>query len=192
MADMSETEKKIIEAAIRVFVRYGARKATMADIAAEAAVSRQTLYASFGGKDDLIVASIRFITETNLGQVRKRLPDCTSLSEQLDVYFAETIVKSFELLKSSSDAADLVSGHNEAGRTEIIASHKLHAELVAELLVPYTRDIGETGQSPADLARFIVAVVMGIKNEAKSREELDKLLASLKIAVLLVAERRIL
>ena len=187
---MSETEKKIIEAAIRVFVRYGARKATMADIASEASVSRQTLYASFGGKDDLIRASIRFITAVNLNQVRKRLPECTSLAEQMDVYFAETIIKSFELLQSSSDAADLVSGHNEAGREEIEASHKQHADLVAGLLVPYTKDIGATGQSPAGLARFIVAAVMGFKYQAKSREELDQLLASLKIAVLMVAERK--
>ena len=187
---MSETEKKIIEAAIRVFVRYGARKTTMADIASEASVSRQTLYAAFGGKDDIIRASIRFITTVNLNAVRKRLPDCTSLAEQLDVYFAETIVKSFALLQSSSDAADLVAGHNEAGRAEIAASHRQHTDLVGSLLVPYTREIGQTGQSPADLARFIVAVVMGFKTEAKSMDELDQLLISRKIAVLLAAGQK--
>ncbi|WP_422375500.1 TetR/AcrR family transcriptional regulator [Roseibium sp.] len=185
---MSETEKKIIEAAIRVFVRYGARKTTMADIASEADVSRQTLYASFGGKDDLIVASIRYITGRNLERVRSLLPECSSLGEQLEVYFAETVVKSFELLQSSSDAADLVAGHNEAGRDAILQSHQLHKELIGSLLVPYTRQIGATGQSPADMARFIVAVVMGFKTEAKTRDELDQLLKSLKIVVLLAAE----
>ena len=96
--EMSETELKIVEAAIRTFVRYGARKTAMADIAQEAKVSRQTLYDVFGGKDELIIASIRHITDQNLSRVNERLGEADSLEDQIDIYFAETIIKSFELL----------------------------------------------------------------------------------------------
>ncbi len=181
---MTETERKIVEAAIHTFVRYGARKTAMADIASEAGVSRQTLYATFGGKDELIVASIRFITDRNLQAVRDRLEGCDSLSAQLDAYFGGTVVKSFELLQTSGDAEDLVSGHNEAGRGEIERSHEKHQALVAELLAPYSGALADTGQTLDTLTNFIVTVVMGLKYSAKSRGDLDALLAALKTLVL--------
>ena len=40
----------IVSAAIAVFFRYGLHRVTMEDIAREAGVSRQTVYARFGNK----------------------------------------------------------------------------------------------------------------------------------------------
>ena len=180
---MTETESRIIEAAIRTFVRYGPRKTTMADIAAEASVSRQTLYDTFGGKDELIVTSIRFITDRNLQVVRGELEGRGSLSTRLDAYFEGTVVKSFELLQTSGDKEDLISGHNEAGREEIERSHDKHRALVAELLTPYSGALADSGQTLDQLAHFIVTVAMSLKYAAKCRDDLDALLVTLKATV---------
>ena len=181
---MTATEQKIIEAAIRTFVRYGVRKTAMADIASEAGVSRQTLYDTFGGKNELIVASIRCITDRNLQAVREDLAGRTSLSTRLDAYFEGTVIRSFELLQTSGDAEDLASGHNEAGRGEIERSHDKHRALVAGLLRPHSRALAESGLTPDRLARLVVTVAMGLKYSAKSRNDLDSLLVTLKAAVL--------
>ena len=53
MSRMNEREKKIIEAAVEVFHRYGVKRASMSDIADEAGVSRQTVYNAFSNKDEL-------------------------------------------------------------------------------------------------------------------------------------------
>ena len=185
MESLSSTEIRIVEAAISNFVRYGVKKTTMADIAKEAEVSRQTLYAAFGAKDDLIIASILYISRNSLIAVRKKLADCKTLGEQLDAYFAQTIIKSFHLLESSHDAEDLVSGHNKAGRRAIEQSHLWHRAFIADILIPHAIAIGKTHQTPAELAHFIVAVVMSLKYEAKTRAELDKLLYALKVSVLM-------
>lgn len=177
---LTETEERIIDAAILTFVRYGARKTSMADIAEAAGVSRQTLYDSFEGKDGLIRASIRTVTNRNLSRVRERLEDGGSLADQLDVYFAETIVKSFELLQTAGDAEDLITGHNEAGKDEIARSHERHEALVIELLLPYAKNLAEKGLTVGQQAHFFVTVVMGLKYGAKSREDLDDLLGTLK------------
>ena len=186
---LSKTEKRIVEASILLFVRYGVKKTTMAEIAREAEVSRQTLYDSFGAKDDLIVASILYISSNNLAAVRKQLAACKSLGEQFDLYFAETAIKSFHLLESSHDAEDLVSGHNKAGKGAIEQSHLWHQALIAEMLAPYQASIARTDQSTDELAHFIVTVVMSLKYEARSREELDRLLHSLKISILMATEQ---
>ncbi|MCE2484028.1 MAG: TetR/AcrR family transcriptional regulator [Desulfurellaceae bacterium] len=186
---MSDIETKIVEAAIRTFVRYGARKTAMADIAQEAKVSRQTLYDVFGSKDQLIVASVRHITDHNLSQVEARLGACESLEAQLDVYFAETIIKSFELLQTSGDAEDLISGHNEAGRDALAESHARHTKLITRLLSPYTKQIEASGQSLNQFAHFFVTAAMAFKYSAKSRRDLNGLISSLKTAVTLVANQ---
>lgn len=184
---MSDTELKIVEAAIRTFVRFGARKTAMADIAQEAKVSRQTLYDVFGNKDELIVASIRHITDQNLGRVKERLEGVDSLAAQIDIYFAETIVKSFELLQTAGDAEDLISGHNEAGRDAIAKSHARHEKLIAGLLLPYKSEIEVTGQTHTQLARFFVMTAMSLKYSAKTRRDLNRLLVSLSCALALTA-----
>ena len=185
---MGDTEEKIVEAAIRTFVRFGARKTAMADIAEAAGVSRQTLYATFGGKDELIVASIRTVTERSLAEVRDGLKGCSTLSERLDVYLGGTVVKSFELLQSSGDAEDLISGHNQAGRSEIARSHERHEVLLAEILAPNADRIDASGHSVQQLAHFIVTVGMGFKHGAANREDLDGLCRTLKNAVLAIAK----
>ena len=184
----SKTEARIVEAAIGVFVRYGAKKTTMADIAEAAGVSRQTVYASFGDKDGIIVACIRHVSEASLAAIRARLGGCGTLGERLDVYFEETVVKSFEMLQEAGDPEDLISGHNEAGRAAIEEAHARQAALIAELLEPHADAIARSGQTPAQLARFVVTVAMGLKYGAGDRSALDELLHSLRSSVIALTE----
>ncbi|MBT9317825.1 TetR/AcrR family transcriptional regulator [Leptothoe spongobia] len=185
---MNETEAKIIEAAIRTFVRYGAKKTSMADIASAAGVSRQTLYDLFGNKDEIIVNSIRHVTRTSLATVQSRWEDTSHLSDKLDVYFEETIIKSFELLQSSGDPEDLISGHNQAGKTAIAEAHKQHEALIAGILMPYASQIAEKGETVEQFTHFFVTTAMGFKAGATSRSDLDGLIESLKIAIAALIE----
>ena len=181
---MTETERTVIEAAIGAFVRYGAKKTTMADIAEAADVSRQTVYALFGDKDGIIVASIRYVTDRSLAAARTRLEGAASLSGKLDAYFAETVTKSFELLQTAGDAEDLISGHNKAGKAEITHSHQRHKDLVAEILAAHEVTVANSGQSHIELANFVVIAAMAIKYSASDRAEFDSLLKCLKTSIL--------
>ena len=181
---LSETEGKIVDAAIRVFLRYGSRKASMIDIANAAGVSRQTLYDSFEGKDGLIRAAIRKVTDDNLARVRTRLEACQTLSDRLDGYFTETAVRSFEILQDAADVEDLISGHNIAGKDEIARSHERHEALVCELLSPYERQLRAADTSSRRHAHFIVTAAQGFKYAASSSNDLNDLLSSLKASTL--------
>ena len=108
----------------------------------------------------------RHVSEASLAAIRARLGGCRTLGERLDVYFGETVVKSFEMLQEAGDPEDLISGHNEAGRTAIKEAHARQAALVAEFLEPHAGAIARSGQTPAQLARFVVTVAMGLKYQA--------------------------
>lgn len=182
----TETKERILNAAIRTFLRYGARKTSMNDIAKAAGVSRQTLYDLFGGKEDLIRASTRSITDQKLAAVRARLEGNMRLPDLLDVYFAQTVVESFEILHASGDAEDLIAGYHEAGKDEIARSHVRHADLVEELLAPYAPRLSKHGLTPRHQAEFIVTVTMGLKTGVETRDDLDRVLATLKANCLAV------
>jgi AcrR family transcriptional regulator len=52
-------EREILDAAARVFARYGFRKTTMGDIVREAGVARATVYKYFGSKEEVFTAALR-------------------------------------------------------------------------------------------------------------------------------------
>ena len=185
---LSDTEIRIVEAAIGVFVRYGANKTSMADIANAAGVSRQTIYASFGDKDGIIVACIRRISDESLATIRERLKTTETLSQQLIVYFEETVVKSFEMLLEAGDPEDLIAGHNKAGKAAIKESHAQQVALVAEFLEPYAAAIANADQTTDKLAKFVVTVAMGLKYGPEERKELDELLHSLRCSVIALTD----
>lgn len=187
-APMTETEEKILAAAIRTFLRYGARKTSMNDIAKAAGVSRQTLYDLFGGKEELIRASTRLITDQKLAMVRERLSDGMSLADKLEVYFEETIVESFELLKAAGDAEDLIAGYHEVGKEAIAESHDRHTQLVEEMLSPYAERLAVHALTPRKQAQLLVTVTMGLKAGVETRAELDDVLNTLKINCLSLVE----
>ena len=184
---MTDTRTIIVEAATRTFAKHGARKTAMIDIAEAAGVSRQTLYAQFGNKDDLVAATITHHAQQNFALVEEGLRYCNSLREELDVYFARTTVKSFELIQGSEDIEDIMSGHSEAGRTAHADVVKQHEKLVSRLLTPYKGSIKASGHTVTQLAHFCVTAAQGFKYNAKNERDLNALLATLTRAVLLAA-----
>lgn len=72
----SGAERRVVDAALRCIARWGLAKTTLDDIAREAACSRATVYRTFPGGKDTVVAAVvsaeidRFLSslETRLGQ----------------------------------------------------------------------------------------------------------------------------
>ena len=181
---MQKTEDTIIESAIHRFLRYGASKTSMNEIAKDAGVSRQTLYDLFKGKDDLIRASIRSITDQNLSDIRRKLNSSSDLRVRLETYFEDNVIKNFEMMRVSDDPQDLVTGHNAAGKAEIAVSRRKHEQLISEWLSPYASSIAASGHTVESLAHFVVTVTMAFKYEATDRKDLEELLSGLMLVVL--------
>lgn len=181
---MLETEERIIQAAVETFQKYGTHRTTMADVAKQAGLSRQTLYATFASKVELIDKTLQYVSRRCLDHAEKRLINCKNLEEQLDVYFDETIIRPFEWIQSSPEASDLWKTPPPLKRKTINTTMHEHVEFVARLFVPYAAFIGRTNQTPAQLAYFVVTIGPHIKFIAENREALDDLVKSLKISVL--------
>jgi AcrR family transcriptional regulator len=79
----AERRDQILNAAIKVFARFGFQRARMDDIADESSLSKGALYLYFKSKDDLIAAILRRIYEHELRALRAAQTDTGSASQRL-------------------------------------------------------------------------------------------------------------
>lgn len=89
-----EKRRLIIEAAERVFVRDGFAGASVDAIAAEAGVSKATIYAHFGNKETLFRSILRAILESRVDAFSAELnehPDTPTDSEDADTIEGELL-----------------------------------------------------------------------------------------------------
>jgi len=187
MTSMDSRENKIAEAAVRIILRYGMARTTMNDVAQEAGVSRQTLYAIFSSKQDLLRATIRSLVDRTVADIEADFANTVNLDERLDAVIGHIAVRSFELLRASPDADDIVSGFNTASKEELEDGTARYRILIEEMLTPFSANIGSAGVSVPELADFIQKSTLTIKHEANDMVHVHALAKTLKVMVLNLA-----
>ncbi|MDH7943435.1 helix-turn-helix domain-containing protein [Pseudohongiella sp. SYSU M77423] len=184
---MDQREIDIVDAAMRVVLRYGMARTTMSDVAQEAGISRQTLYAIFSSKDELLRAIIRHLANRTVAEIEAEFARTSDLGERLDAVIWQIAGRSFELLRASPDADDIVSGFNAACKEELERNTARYRTLIEAMLQPYSERISGTGMSVPALADFIQKSTLTLKHEAADMAHLKTLAGSLKTLVLQVA-----
>lgn len=184
---MSDREEKIIEAAVRLFSRYGVKRTSMNDIAAEAGIARQTLYNAFSNKDEVLQATIRLFSDRACAQIDAGLEATDDLGERLDVIFKHMAIEPFDLLNASPNAEDIVAGFNASSQQEIAAAAERNKVIIAQVMEPYKGAIERSSLTLDQFADFVQRSASGAKYNANNRRHLLRLLAALKVAVLKVA-----
>lgn len=75
--------ERIMDAAVRVFAKYGYKKATLEDIAAELGILASSMYAYTQSKRDLYEEAVRYVLLRWQGRVREAVAGAGSPREQL-------------------------------------------------------------------------------------------------------------
>src|ERR1700758_711263 len=81
--DSEAAYKQLLDVAEQCFERYGIRRTTMEDIAAEARVSRPTLYRYFGDRESLLTAISQRRAAKFAGKMRSVFAKYGSFEEKL-------------------------------------------------------------------------------------------------------------
>ncbi|WP_319483250.1 TetR/AcrR family transcriptional regulator [uncultured Cohaesibacter sp.] len=185
---MVDTKEKVIRAAEELISRYGYSRTSMTDVARQAGLSRQTVYAVFANKEDLYAETAYYVFKQHLAKVREGITHCSSLRDQLQIYFEHMVIGPFLFLQKHPEAKTLWADESMNNHPAITKLKQEHRQFLAELLVPYTKYIGTSGQCPAHMADFIIMTCRELKcGKASSIEELQKLLDTLTASVLALA-----
>ncbi len=178
----------ILEAAMRVFLRYGFKKTSMDDLARAAGLSRQGLYLHYRTKEELFKAAVVAQTEA-LRATRK-----VALARD-DQSVEERILGAFEATHGSLVGKLGSEYMGELMETAVAlvgeGVHELDRELVAEV-VRLLKSSGVAdawkacGVSAKELGENLFATSLGVKQQVETSEVYrDKL----RIAVRIVCSR---
>ena len=183
---MTQREVEIIEAAMRLFTRYGVKRTGMNDIAAEAGISRQTLYNTFANKDAVLQATIRLLADRVIADIEAGLQDTDDLGDQLNIIFKHITIEHFDMMHASPNTEDIVAGFNATSQNELEAGAKRNIKVIAKVLEPYARAIEKSGLTIHQLADFIQRSATAAKYSSKNKKHLLDQLAALRVSVLKV------
>ncbi len=181
--EISDSEKKYARAALAVFQRYGVRKSTMEEIAAEAGVSKPTLYATYRNKDAALGGAIRLAKSEAINSVVETWSDVESTAEKLDIFCERLVLAGFDMLHQSPDASAFETALGDFSRDAIAATRKAEVDAIAGLFEG-AQGLSEFGTNAAEFANFFVASAMNAKRQARTRAELETYLTILKSTVL--------
>jgi AcrR family transcriptional regulator len=179
----SEKERHVIDAAYRVFFRYGYARTTMADLASAAGLSRPALYLVFPGKAEVFQAVVEWLSESLLAAIRESLKDDWPLEKKLLHTLELAIAQPYDAVKANPDAADLLSLNHEVPALE--ASYASLQNYLADLLSDAVRQSGLKA-TPADVARTLMSALRGFKLVASDGRDLRRLM-TMQVSLIVAA-----
>jgi AcrR family transcriptional regulator len=79
----------IVDAAYKVFFRYGYQKTSMDDIAKEAMIGKGTIYYYFSTKEEIFIEVLKRVDAEIVKKLRKKIAKAETFHEKLKVFFTE-------------------------------------------------------------------------------------------------------
>ncbi len=182
--DMNERKRQILEAAWRVFSRYGLSKSTMNDIAREASVARQTLYNAYDGKDEVFRAVVRMGASETLKAVELEWDRLESLADKIDAFYRLGPISWYDIIEQSPDAAGLIEGFSGIAAKDLQDVAAEWVDMIALRMAPFEAKMAKKGMKPREVADFLYSGAKAAKYDTQSRDVFLKRLSVLKASVL--------
>lgn len=177
----------ILAAALGLFRRYGFRRTSIDQIAAEAQVAKPTIYAHFTDKDELFVAACQRVMDTILDEARAASAREADLAARLTAMLAAKFSFLFGLVHTSPHAPELLDSKNSLARQVVEdADARFRDLLIAEIeRAVRARELPAAAvqDGPAAFARLLMQLGHGAGYGADSsdahRENLARLVRAL-------------
>lgn len=174
-----KNEDRVVAAATQVFLRYGYKRVTMAEIAEAARMSRPALYLVFPSKEDILTAVITKLCTSLLDEIRPGLDRFETVEEKLVYAFDVWNVRGFELLEASPDAKDLYESTLEIASEVTNKATAVFVAILAEVLEPLVKRQKKVKMSSVQIAQVMTNAVPGFKRVVKTKEQFRQLIAGL-------------
>jgi AcrR family transcriptional regulator len=176
------SRKRILEAATTLFSRYGFKRASMEDIAAEAGLSRAALYLQFRNKEDIFRELARELQEEAMVQAEKAMAAREPLAERLRKAVEARMLRMIEI-GCSAHGSELMDEKNRlCGDLWVENEHRFQAMLTRLFRRANNAseiDLAAVGLTAAEAAELFLHALSGIKGPGVTVEVYRKRLASL-------------
>ncbi|MDZ4868068.1 MAG: helix-turn-helix domain-containing protein [Alphaproteobacteria bacterium] len=167
----TNTEARLLNAALRCFARYGYARASMTDIAEEAGLSRTILYKHYKSREDAFRAlSIR----VNQG-VRRAVVEAAKTEGdyviRLQAVVAARVGWAFEALQLSAHGRDLIDAKNEICGAAGASTEAEFSKLLARIIASAGKTKIEASVAADIIVRCLPGLIAEEISEAAAREK---------------------
>jgi AcrR family transcriptional regulator len=182
---MDVTKKeKVLAAALEVFLRYGYKRVTMHDIAEAAGISRPALYLVFESKEEIFKGVYEHWVTGTLFEIENELGNLKKPEDQLRTAFELWTVQSFERMRASSEAAELLECTFGFAQESVNQGYRSFEKLLLSVIKSHPKFRGRRAKVSAEkTARILSGAVRGFKIAAKDASEIRSMIKELLILV---------
>jgi AcrR family transcriptional regulator len=165
--ETSDKRKLILDAAFKVFLTYGFRRTTMADIADAAGISRPALYLEFKNKADIYRAGFLAMLDRTFRNVDAALDGDAPLCQRLTAALDAGVVAPLRRLQQSPHGAELFEVKQEIagdlGQDWNAVLEQSLGRALADAAANGEISLERCCVGASDLARLIVSGAEGVK-----------------------------
>lgn len=165
--ELPDRRRAILQAAFKIFVSYGFKRTTMADIADEAGISRPALYLQFKNKGDIFRAGFEMFVEELLGTMQAILAEPGYLPERVSNAVIAGLVTPFREFVNTPHGEELFDAKQtlaeDLGNVWFARMQGLIAEAMNRAIAAGEMKLPE-GADTATVARLLVNGLEGIKH----------------------------
>lgn len=169
--DGDRTRDRVLEAAGRLFGLYGFRRTTLADIAREAGLSRQSVYSRFAGKEAVLTALAEYLKQQALAAAAAAWRDEAALADNLAATLLAKDLPLYRLLHASPHGRELLAVDGALTASVAAELERRFVVLLARRLATVPRAAGERVRAFGGgraLATTLTRAAAGLKAETAS------------------------
>jgi AcrR family transcriptional regulator len=149
--------ERILDATDRLLIRYGYRKMTVEDIAAEAGIGKGTVYLSFPSKEEIALSCIDRMVDGLLARLRDIAVESRPLEGRLLDMLRLRVLVRFDYASPHSASLDaLLAAVRPAFLSRRTYHFRFEAEIFAELLQREARSSGLRAADPMAAAEALI------------------------------------
>jgi AcrR family transcriptional regulator len=164
-------EERLCEAALSCIERFGLAKTTLEDVAAEAGVSRQTIYRYFTNRDELLLDALLLELERNWGPdpFDGVLPEIHDADAAVDALVGQAVF-TLESIRRNPKLSALLATEGDSVRSTLAGGSDLLFRYHADELRPWLQlgqKIGffNPGLDADEMAEWLLRVTLSLLTE---------------------------
>jgi AcrR family transcriptional regulator len=164
---------RILDAAERLLGRFGYRKMTVDDIAAEAGIGKGTVYLSFPSKEEVVLSTVDRIVDRVCTAMEEAAARDTSAPDRLRAMLRARVLVRFEAVAAySASLNDLLSSVRAALLARRVQHFEREIGILARVIAGAQEDGAVTAGAPRRIGRALVLATNSFLPYALSPDEL--------------------
>jgi AcrR family transcriptional regulator len=157
----------------------------MNDIAEAAGISRPALYLVFNSKEEVFKGVYEHFVKETLAEIESKIAPLKTPEEKLRAAFEFWTVRPFEMMQTSSEAAELLESTFGFAQDSVDQGYRSFEKIILPVLKSHSKfQSSKTKISAEKTAHILSGAVRGFKIVAKDGPEIRSLIKELLILLL--------